>query len=105
MPFVIKWKIILQLNRNVLPIAELLFLLTFFFGKYEFQSGETFLNNFFFLNHNFLRDRNKFDITYIHTYIHKHTTNVTRDRGSIPGPVIPKTQKLVLDTALLNTQH
>ena len=27
------------------------------------------------------------------------------DQGSIPGRVIPKTQKLVLDDALLNTQH
>ena len=27
------------------------------------------------------------------------------DRGSIPGRVIPKTQKIVPDTALLNTQH
>ena len=27
------------------------------------------------------------------------------DRGSIPGRVIPKTQKMVLDTSLLNTQH
>ena len=27
------------------------------------------------------------------------------DRGSIPGHVIPKTQKVVLDSALLNTQH
>ena len=27
------------------------------------------------------------------------------DRGSIPGQVIPKTQKMVLDTTLLNTQH
>ena len=27
------------------------------------------------------------------------------DRGSIPGPVIPKTQKMVLDAALLKTQH
>ena len=27
------------------------------------------------------------------------------DRGSIPGRVIPKTQKMVLDVALLNTQH
>ena len=25
--------------------------------------------------------------------------------GSIPGRVIPKTQKMVLDAALLNTQH
>ena len=27
------------------------------------------------------------------------------DRGSIPGQVIPKTQKMVLDSALLSTQH
>ena len=27
------------------------------------------------------------------------------DQGSIPGRVIPKTQKMVLDVALLNTQH
>ena len=27
------------------------------------------------------------------------------DQGSIPGPVIPKTQKMVLDAALLNIQH
>ena len=27
------------------------------------------------------------------------------DRGSIPGRLISKTQKMVLDTALLSTQH
>ena len=27
------------------------------------------------------------------------------DRGSIPGQVIPMTQKMVLDAALLGTQH
>ena len=27
------------------------------------------------------------------------------DWGSIPGQVIPKTQKMVLDAAFLNTQH
>ena len=27
------------------------------------------------------------------------------DQGLIPGWVIPKTQKMVLDVALLNTQH
>ena len=31
--------------------------------------------------------------------------NSPEDRGSIPGRVIPKTQKMVLDAALLNTQH
>ena len=32
-------------------------------------------------------------------------TNGSGDRGSIPGRVIPKTQKIVFDPALLNTQH
>ena len=32
-------------------------------------------------------------------------TNGPGDRGSIPSWVIPKTQKMVLDAALLNTQH
>ena len=27
------------------------------------------------------------------------------DLGSIPGRVVPKTQKMVLDASLLNTQH
>ena len=27
------------------------------------------------------------------------------DEGSIPGQVIPKTQKMLLDASLLNTQH
>ena len=31
--------------------------------------------------------------------------NGSEDRGSIPGRLIPKTQKIVLDAALLNTQH
>ncbi len=32
-------------------------------------------------------------------------TNGPGDRGSILGRVIPKTQKIVLDDAYLNTQH
>ena len=31
--------------------------------------------------------------------------NGPEDLGSIPGRVIPKTRKMVLDTALLNTQQ
>ena len=31
--------------------------------------------------------------------------NASGDRGSIPVRVIPKTQKMVLDYALLNSQH
>ena len=32
-------------------------------------------------------------------------TNGPGDRGSIPGQVMPKTQKMVLDVSLLNTHH
>ena len=32
-------------------------------------------------------------------------TNGPGDLGSIPGQVIPKTQKMLLDASLLNTQH
>ena len=32
-------------------------------------------------------------------------TNGPEDRDSIPGRVIPKTQKMLLDGALLNTQN
>ena len=32
-------------------------------------------------------------------------TNGLGERGSIPGRVIPKTQKMVLDIALLSTEH
>ena len=32
-------------------------------------------------------------------------TNGPGDQSSIPGRVIPKTQKMVLDATLLNTQH
>ena len=31
--------------------------------------------------------------------------NGPEDRGSIPGRVIPKTQKMLLDTILINTKH
>ena len=31
--------------------------------------------------------------------------NAPRSQGSIPGQVIPEAQKMVLDAALLNTQH
>ena len=32
-------------------------------------------------------------------------SNGPEDWGSVPGQVIPKTQKMVLDATLLNTQH
>ena len=35
----------------------------------------------------------------------KMLTNGSGDQGSIPSQVIPKTQKMVLDAALLNTLH
>ena len=53
--------------------------------------------------------------THTHTYIHIYNqpiglmsrvlANGPGDRGSIPARVIPKTRKMVLHTALLNTQH
>ena len=50
-------------------------------------------------------------VVYIH-YINRAIGLMSRvfangpgDRGSIPGRVIPKTQKMVLDAALLSTQH
>ena len=33
------------------------------------------------------------------------SSNGPGDRGSIPGRVIPKAQKMILDASLLNTQH
>ena len=52
---------------------------------------------------------------YIHILFHIHKlyirlvgrmfTNGLEDLGSIPGHVIPKTLKMVLDTSLLNTQQ
>ena len=50
---------------------------------------------------------------YIHIYVHipdiglavRVFANGPGDLGSIPGRVIPKTQKMVLDASLLNTQH
>ena len=32
-------------------------------------------------------------------------TNSLGERGSVPGRVLPKTQKILLDASLLNTQH
>ena len=37
--------------------------------------------------------------------IWKLFANGPGDQGSVPGRVIPNTQKMVLDAALLNTQH
>ena len=52
-------------------------------------------------------------IIYIYIYIYNRIiglmnrvlANGPGDRGSIPGRVLPKTPKMVLDTTLLNTQH
>ena len=38
-------------------------------------------------------------------FISKVFANDSRDRVSIPGWVIPKTQKMILDAALINTQN
>ena len=55
-------------------------------------------------------------ITHTHTHTHTHIywfirivirvfANGPGDLGSISGRVISKTQKMVLDISLLNTQH
>ena len=57
-----------------------------------------------------------FSYIYIYIYIYivwkpdiglaiRVFANGPEDLGSIPGWVIPKTQKMVLDASLLNTQH
>ena len=55
-------------------------------------------------------DYNKIPYVHIHTNGLKYPrswefTSGPGDWGSIPGRVIPKTQKMVLDAVLLNTQH
>ena len=40
-----------------------------------------------------------------HGLVGRIFANGPGDQGSIPGRVIPKTQKMVLDTSMLNTQH
>ena len=47
---------------------------------------------------------NKFDLPHIDMII-REFANGLGDLRSIPGQVIPKTQKIVLDASLLNTQH
>ena len=48
---------------------------------------------------------------YIYIYIYilypldQRVESLPMTGGSIPGRVIPKTQKMVLDTSLLNTQY
>ena len=48
-----------------------------------------------------------FDYKILKTYYNWHIvlTNDLGDRGSFPGLVIPKTQKMVLYASLLNIQH
>ena len=42
---------------------------------------------------------------YVDKVFYAVFANGPGDLGSIPGQVIPKTQKMVLDASLLNTQH
>ena len=44
-------------------------------------------------------------INFIPGLMSRVFANGQGDRGSIPGRVIPKTQKMVLDAALISTQH
>ena len=42
---------------------------------------------------------------FLWTFVNRVFTNGSGDRGSIPGRVILKTQKMVLDDALDDSQH
>ena len=59
------------------------------------------LNNFFFLTIKLYLHLNLPDIGLAVRVF----ANGPGDLGSIPGRVIPKTQKMVFDASLLNTQH
>ena len=63
-----------------------------------------------------LKDKNssisKYSVWHQYRFLYRTICRMRRvfadgsgDRGSIPGRVIPKTQKIVLDAALFNTQH
>ena len=41
----------------------------------------------------------------VYNLVSRVFANSSGDQGSIPGRVIPKIQKIVLDATLLNTQH
>ena len=57
----------------------------------------------------FIKENNDIKLNYIITNKNRTVVrvfaNVPGDLGSIPGRVIPKIQKMVLDASLLNTQH
>ena len=52
-----------------------------------------------------LSGKEKVLVTAVSTEDHADIANGPGDRGSIPGRVIPKTKKIVLDASLLNTQY
>ena len=54
---------------------------------------------------NILPSRNYFWENRLNGQVGRVFVNGPGDLGSIPGPVIPKTFKMVLDTSLLNTQQ
>ena len=56
-------------------------------------------------NEFFVLDRNNYSkLNRLIGLVGRVFANVPGDLGSIPGCVIPKTSKMVLDTSLLNTQ-
>ena len=62
----------------------------------------------FAILHSIFNGESEGGIFPIHNYYYQAVrvfANGPGDLGSIPGRVIPKTLKMVLDTTLLNTQH
>ena len=51
-----------------------------------------------------MRDKKHIDIN-INDQVGKVFANGRGNLGSVPGRVIPKTEKMILNTSLLNTQH
>ena len=49
--------------------------------------------------------KNSWDLSWLIGLVGRVFTNGLGDLGSIPGQVIPKTLKIVLDTSLLKTQQ
>ena len=70
---------------------------------------KTIINNLIDDTHIFLKSHNYLNIIYIEGpdigIMARVFANGPGDPGSSPGRVIPKTQKMVFDPSLLNTQH
>ena len=79
----------------------------FVWGLWHINLGRLFnAKSNFYTNKQFYCKKIQFSIsTQFNCQKHFYFANGPGDLGSIPGRIIPKTQKMVLDATLLNTQH